>query len=146
MAKAHRSPSKSVKLAIVDTSVYVSLYRSGAFSEFLLQCKYLIRGSSVVLAELARGVRTTDEGQFVTDVSKRLRLVTPSERDWLRSGKIVKKLSQKHSFDVQKTREIHLDVLIALCSRSVGATVITTNREDFERIQEYVDFELVIPT
>jgi predicted nucleic acid-binding protein len=54
--------------------------------------------------------------------------------------------ARKHDFDVHKTREIHFDVLIAFSARSAGAVVITTNRDDFERIQEYVDFHLVIPT
>jgi predicted nucleic acid-binding protein len=144
--KAHQNPSSSVKLAIVDTSVYVSLYRSGQFSDFLLQCDYLIRGSSVVLAELGRGARTKEERDYVRDLSKRLRLVTPTERDWLRSGEIVRKLSHKHSFDVHKTREIHFDTLIALSARSIGGTVITANGEDFERIQEHIMFGIVIPS
>ena len=146
MAKAPPSPSNSVKLAIVDTSVYIGLYRTGALSEFLLQCKYLIRGSSVVLAELARGARTTEEGEFVVDLSKRLQLVTPTEQDWLSSGEVVRRLSKKHSFDIHKTREIHFDVLIALSARRLGGAVITTDREDFEKIQEYVSFELVAPS
>jgi predicted nucleic acid-binding protein len=95
---------------------------------------------------LGRGARTKEEREFVRDLSKRLRLITPTERDWLRSGEIVRKLSHKHSFDVHKTREIHFDTLIALSARSIGGAVITANREHFERIQDHIMFEIVIPS
>ena len=122
------------------------MYRTGAFSDYLLNCRYLIRGSSVVLAELARGVRTKEDAEFLEDLTLRLQLVTPTERDWLRSGEVVRRLSSAHDYDVHKTREIHFDVLIALSARRIGAAVITANRVDFERIQRYVKFTLVAPT
>lgn len=98
----------------------------------------------MVLAELARGARTAEERAFVVELSTRLRLITPTQLDWLKSGEIVRKLSKKHTFDVHKTREIHFDVLIALGARRIGGAVITSNREDFERIREHVSFTLVI--
>lgn len=79
------------------------------------------------------------------DLSKRLRLVTPTERDWLKSAEIVRRLSHKNNFDVHKTREIHFDVLIVLSARSIGGAVITANRQDFERIKEHIMFEIVTP-
>lgn len=146
MEKARRNPLGSVKLAIVDTSIYVELYRTGKFAEYLLGCKYVIRGSTVVLAELARGIRNKNERDFVEDLSSRLKLIAPVERDWLKSGELVRRLSQEHHYDIHKIREIHFDVLIALTARRIGGAVITENRKDFERINRYVDFELVVPT
>jgi predicted nucleic acid-binding protein len=44
----------------------------------------------------------------------------------------------------QKLRDLHFDVLIALTVRNYGATLITTNRTDFELIREYRNFKLEV--
>jgi predicted nucleic acid-binding protein len=41
-------------------------------------------------------------------------------------------------------RDLHFDLLIALTARSHGATLITTNRADFELIREYRGFKLEV--
>jgi predicted nucleic acid-binding protein len=80
--------------------------------------------------------------RFVRDLGNNLQIVTPSERDWAESGQIVRKMAAHHSYDVQKTREIHFDVLIALCARRIGAVLITLNAADFMAILEFKDFSL----
>ena len=47
-------------------------------------------------------------------------------------------------FTPEKVRDLHFDVLIALTARSHGATLITSNRTDFELILTYRDFDLEI--
>jgi predicted nucleic acid-binding protein len=49
-----------------------------------------------------------------------------------------------HGFEPYKLRDLHFDVLIALTTRSHGATLITSNRSDFELIRSYRKFELEI--
>jgi predicted nucleic acid-binding protein len=39
---------------------------------------------------------------------------------------------------------MHFDVLIALTARTSGATLITSNRADFELIRKYRDFKLEV--
>ncbi len=45
---------------------------------------------------------------------------------------------------VDKLRELHCDVLIALTARSHGARLITSDRADFELIRAYRIFQLEI--
>jgi predicted nucleic acid-binding protein len=47
-------------------------------------------------------------------------------------------------FESAKLRDLHFDVLIALTARSHGAKLITSNRNDFELIREYRDFNLEV--
>jgi predicted nucleic acid-binding protein len=49
-----------------------------------------------------------------------------------------------HGFSPEKLRDLHFDVLIALTARSHGATLITSNRSDFELIHRYRSFQLEI--
>jgi len=135
--------STAANLAILDTSVYIDNLRSGRFKQEILDLKFVIRLSAVVLAELSRGARSRDMKRFVADLAKNLRIVAPNEREWIQSGQIVNRLVAAKGFDVHKTREIHFDVLIALTARRIGAYLITCNGDDFTAVREFLDFKLV---
>ena len=81
--------------------------------------------------------------RFVDDLAKNLRIITPNEREWIQSGRIVNRLVAAKGFDVHKTREIHFDVLIALTARRIGAYLVTCNVDDFTAVGEFLDFNLV---
>ena len=130
-------------LAILDTSVYIDNLRSGRFKQEILDFKLVVRCSAVVLAELSRGARSREMRRFVDGLAKNLRIIAPTEREWIESGKIVCHLIAERGYDVNKTREIHFDVLIALTARRIGACLITCNSKDFTAIQKYVGFELI---
>ena len=74
---------------------------------------------------------------------KNLLVITPTDREWFDSGKIVCRLAAAQGYDVHKNREIHFDVLIALTARRIGAYLITCNAKDVTAIQKYVDFESI---
>ena len=130
-------------LAILDTSVYIDNLRSGRFKQEILALKFVVRCSAVVLAELSRGARSKEMSRFVDGLAKNLRVIAPTEREWIESGKIICHLIAERGYDVNKTREIHFDVLIALTARRIGAYLITCNSKDFIAIQRYVGFELI---
>ncbi|MPZ77614.1 MAG: hypothetical protein GEU77_13940 [Deltaproteobacteria bacterium] len=130
-------------LAILDTSVYIDNLRSGRFKQEILALKFIVRCSAVVLAELSRGARSVEMRRFVDGLAKNLRVIAPTEREWIESGKIICHLIAERGYDVNKTREIHFDVLIALTARRIGAYLITCNSKDFLAIQRYVGFELI---
>jgi predicted nucleic acid-binding protein len=130
-------------LAILDTSVYTDNLRFGRFKQKILDLKLVVRCSAVVLAELSRGARSREMRRFVDGLAKNLRIIAPTEREWIESGKIVCHLIAERGYDVNKTREIHFDVLIALTARRIGAYLITCNSKDFIAIQKYVGFELL---
>jgi predicted nucleic acid-binding protein len=133
----------AANLAILDTSVYVDNLGAGRFKQEILDLKFVIRCSAVVLAELARGARSQLMKRFVDDLAKNLRVIAPSEREWIESGWIVNRIAVAKGFDIQKTRDVHFDVLIALTARRIGAHLITCNVDDFSAVREYVKFNLV---
>lgn len=47
------------------------------------------------------------------------------------------------SYEQRKIQELSFDVLIALTARSIGATVITLNGQDFEDIQRHRRFRFL---
>lgn len=133
----------SANLAILDTSVYIDNLRIGRFKQEILDLKFVVRCSAVVLAELSRGARSREMRRFVDELTKSLRIIAPNEREWVESGRIMNRIVAAKGYDVHKTRELHFDVLIALTARRIGAYLITCNVEDFSNIREFVGFNLV---
>ena len=81
--------------------------------------------------------------RFVDELAKNLRVIAPSEREWIQSGRIVNQIVTAKGYDIHKARELHFDVLIALTARRIGAYLITCNFDDFAAVREYLDFNLV---
>ena len=59
-------------------------------------------------------------------------VLTPTEKNWLESGRLLGQIYIDLGFTPEKLRDLHFDVLIALTARSHGARLITSNRSDFE--------------
>lgn len=137
-------PSKTVELAILDTSVYIANFRTGRFTQRIAESPFLFRGVSVVIHELLRGAKRPEEREFGLDLAANLRLYTPTEHLWLDSGDIVARIAVAKGYERRKVQELSFDVLIALTARSLGATVITLNGQDFEDIRQYRRFKLLI--
>ena len=129
--------------AILDTSVYVDNLRFGRFKQEILDLKFIICCSAVVLAELSRGARSRPTRRFVEDLAKNLRVIAPNEREYIQSGWIINRIVAAKGYDVHKTRELHFDVLIALTARRIGAYLITCNVDDITAAREFLDFNLV---
>jgi predicted nucleic acid-binding protein len=136
-------PLKTVELAVLDTSVYIENFRTGRFTQTTAESHFLFRGISVVIHELLRGVKRPEEREFALELAAHLRLYTPTERIWLDSGEVVARLALAKGYDRRKIQELSFDALIALTARSIGATVITLNCQDFEDIQRYRRFRLL---
>jgi len=128
---------------MLDSSVYIDNLRSGRFEKEIIDLKFIVCCSAVVLAELSRGARSREMKKFVEQLAVNLRVIAPNEREWIDSGRIVSRIVTARKFDVHKTREIHFDVLIALTARRIGAVIITCNTVDFQAIREFLDFQLV---
>jgi predicted nucleic acid-binding protein len=134
---------RTVKLAILDTSVYIENFRTGRFTQRIAESPFLFRGISVVIHELLRGARAPIEREFALELAANLLMYTPTERIWLDSGVLVARLAAAKDYEKRKIQELSFDVLIALTARAIGATVITLNRQDFEDIQQYRRFQLM---
>jgi predicted nucleic acid-binding protein len=132
------------ELVIFDTSVLVDQVRTGCHLRRIESVVGLVRMSSVVLAELLRGVTKTAEHKFVRALARNHPILIPTRENWLESGEILAKIRADRGFEPHKLRDLHFDVLIALTARSHGARLITTNRTDFELINRYRRAELEV--
>jgi len=132
------------ELIIFDTSVLVDELRTGCHRQRLASVEGLIRMSSVVLAELARGAVSRAERRFLHALARNRPILTPTEKNWLESGELLAEMRAGQGFTPAKLRDLHFDVLIALTARSYGARLITSNRADFELIHRYRKFKLEV--
>jgi predicted nucleic acid-binding protein len=132
------------KIITFDTSIFIDHLRTNKYMDNFQNFHGLIRNSSVVLSELARGATKDREIDFVLMLAKNHPVLTPTERNWIESGEILSKMNRAKGFSSEKLRDLHFDVLIALTARNHGATVITSNKTDFEFIKSYKDFHLEI--
>jgi len=132
------------RVVIFDTSIFIDHLRTNKHVDRFQNLSGLIRNSSVVLSELARGATHESELDFVSILAKNHPILTPTERNWLESGSLLYRMREDRGFSPEKLRDLHFDVLIALTARSHGATIITSNKADFEQIRRYKEFHLEI--
>jgi predicted nucleic acid-binding protein len=133
--------------AILDTSVYIGHWERGLFVAELAEVLrvHVVRHSSVVLSELRRGARTKEANAHVEGLRKALAVGwAPSAQDWWEAGDIVRTVGDAEDWEVTKRREFQNDALIALTARRHRATVVTTNRHDFELLAERTAISLRI--
>lgn len=135
-----------MNLIVFDTSVLVSDLRTGKYEAKIQNVPGLVRLSSVVLAELWRGASSARERKLLVRMARNQTVLTPIETNWLESGEILSRMRTEIGFSVEKMRDLHFDVLIALTARSHGARLITSNRTDFEAIHRFRKFDLEIWT
>ncbi|MEW6675236.1 MAG: type II toxin-antitoxin system VapC family toxin [Nitrospirota bacterium] len=128
------------KIIVFDTSVFIDHLRTNKFEDHFQNLHGIIRNSAVVLSELLRGATKQSEIDFVETLSKDYPIFTPTEKNWMESGEILSKIYRDKGFSPEKLRDLHFDVLIALTARNYGATVITSDRTDFELIRSYKHF------
>jgi predicted nucleic acid-binding protein len=132
------------EVIIFDTSVLVDEARTGRHRTRIESVDGLVRVSSVVLAELLRGVTGPAERKFLRILARNHPVLIPTKNDWLESGEILAKIRADQGFEPHKLRDLHFDVLIALTARSYGARLITTNRKDFGLISGYRQIKLEV--
>ena len=132
------------RVVVFDTSVFIDHLRTNKHVGHFQNLSGLVRNSSVVLSELARGATNESELDFVSILAKNHPILTPTEKNWLESGTLLYWMNEDKGFSPGKLRDLHFDVLIALTARNHRATVITSNKTDFELIQRYKEFYLEI--
>jgi predicted nucleic acid-binding protein len=131
-------------IVVFDSSVLIDQIRTNCYLARMLDLTGVVRNSAVVLAELWRGATTRIDRQMIQEIEERHPILTPTEKNWLESGRILAKIYADKGYKPKKLRDLHFDVLIALTARSHGAKLITSNRADFELIREYREFELEV--
>jgi predicted nucleic acid-binding protein len=77
---------------ILDTSVMVDDLRTGCYRRRIATLHGVIRNSAVVMAELWRGAVKPAEREFLRALARNHPILTPTERNWLESGEILRKI------------------------------------------------------
>jgi predicted nucleic acid-binding protein len=144
MPESSRSRVTVSNLVILDTSIFIDHLRTGCHQQRIQSLSGLIRMSSVVLAELWGGATEPAEREFLRALEKNHPILTPTENNWLESGRLLGQIYADKGFTPDKLRDLHFDVLIALTARSHGARLISSDRADLEMISAYRKFELEI--
>ncbi|MBI3265081.1 MAG: PIN domain-containing protein [Acidobacteria bacterium] len=130
--------------AILDTNTYVDKWDGvlppSRFDE--IEKTFIIRHSSVVLSELRRGAQTPAEHRLVESLFNLAKVQwAPLADDWWRAGDVVRRVGARQHWDPHRKRAFQNDTLIALTARRHGATVVTSDRDDFQHLRR----ELGIP-
>lgn len=130
---------------VFDTNVYIGIFNRGQYRaeiDWSNKITYLVHA---VLHELWIGAKGTAEVQhlrrFATTFVKVGRLVQPASSTQLLIGRVCQRLRVTGHLDPKQPRHYN-DVCIAMLARQIGATVVTTDVGDFQRIQDIIDFRL----
>lgn len=132
------------KIVVFDTSVLIDQIRNNSHLDRMMRLDSIVRNSAVVLAELWRGATSPVDRKIIESLEQSHPILTPTRNSWIESGQILAKIRDDRGFQPHKLRDLHFDVLIALTVRAHGATLITSNLDDFKLIRKYRDFALEI--
>jgi len=135
---------------LLDTNVYLGAFRSeqkkAQFRKTFFPLLPATHLSSVVAYELninAQDSHTRSLTQeFIRPMERSGRVITPTFDDWVEASDIVTAVEQKDRGWRSKLPALLNDILIALCARRIGATLLTYNKNDFQLIQRHKDFSL----
>ena len=127
---------------IFDTNIYIQCMLDREFSsrneaEYRRKIPFTFF-CSVVVQELLLGcihdLALKKVQAFYKPFERVSRTISPIFHDWEEAGTIGRKIVKKYpSFKTKRFALIN-DILIALCCRRIGATLITNNSKDFQVI------------
>ena len=131
---------------LFDSSIYILALRGGA--ETLAALRRLAAGaplwlSAVVLEELYAGAIAANRRaveRLERDFTRARRILVPNAGDWVKTGKILSRLAGEYGYEKIGQGRLTNDALIAVTAGRVGVAVMTANRRDFSRLQEFCSF------
>lgn len=140
---------------VLDTNCYIdashdpdALARLTEFSNRAAPGLFL---SSVVAAELRAGVATAKGRKKLDDdvlgpFVRRGRVLTPSTAAWDALGLTLATMRESEGIQLaQVRRSFAFDILLAYSCREAGATLVTANTRDMERIERVFAFQHARP-
>lgn len=128
----------------VDTNVYIAAFEDPLslerFGDFALSHDTLV--SSVVVAELLLGpVRSHARRQMIRDLTRAGPALPPTHADWTAAATAVSRLERQSA----KSRSFWNDALLAAQCARLGLTLVTSNADDFRRLQRELHVEIATP-
>lgn len=128
---------------VFDTNIYIGVFNQGLFQDEINGFNKIMYLVHPVLHELWIGAKGKKEVNHLIRFGARFvklqRLVVPAASTQIMIGEACQKLRSTGELDPSYPR-IYNDVCIALLARQIGATVVTRNISDFEKIHKVVDF------
>ena len=136
-----------MKKILIDTCVYIDWLNQGRHEEVMLGTGIVRYLSAVVAMELRAGAQHRSARDAISALIRAYRaagrLVAPSSELFERAGAVLRQLKLAGR-DVRHASLCN-DVLISLTARSIGASVITVNLDDFSAIRRIERFDLESP-
>ena len=133
---------------VPDTNVYIAV-AAGAFPSEVAKLldRSLLFHCSVCLAELATGVAngdpahprwsaTRDHYAVVMRAIPEQRVLTPGSETWIDAGILSGTLARTQGFQSHQRKELLNDALILLTASRAGLPVLTSNRDEFDLLQQ----------
>jgi predicted nucleic acid-binding protein len=133
---------------LLDTNVFVDYLRAGRHADWVSgRVGEIIRFlSSVVLVELRLGADTPRRRRAVDRIKAAFpggRLIAPTPQLFDRAGQMFRPVYGDVSGHLDRLGPIN-DLLIALTAWQIGATVVTSNLDEFNRITEHLPGLVVV--
>ena len=146
-------PTRRLRKYVLDTNCFIDATRDAAarqsLGRFVLEAAAGLYLSAVVAAELRSGAgrgRASLERLVLAPYLRRGRVLTPSLRSWELLGTTLATLVERDGVVLaQVRRSFVFDVLIAHSCREAGATLVSANTRDLERINRVFAFDFVAP-
>lgn len=133
---------------VLDTNVYI-MSANGTLPEAAVALidRGLLFHCSVCVAELTIGIANADPSHIgwkrlrdhYTSLIARIppsRLLTPDAEIWAEAGLIAGTLARTQNFQRHQRKECLNDALILLTAAKAGLPVLTSNRDEFDPIQQ----------
>jgi len=132
--------------AVFDTNIYIDRLNHGLYADLFDSTLQYLNG--VVLMELYAGAFSRKDRNLIEkleQVHKKVqRLLVPTASVFREAGNVLRILGKNQGIDPNKRGSLINDILIALSSLQIGATVFTQNKKDYRLIQSVKKFNLEI--
>lgn len=145
--------ARTLRKYVLDSNCFIDAAHDAdaraALEAFSLQAAPGLYLSSVVAAELRAGAgkaRAALERLVLAPYVRRGRILTPSATSWDALGTTLAAFADRDGLILAQARRSFLfDILLAHSCREAGATLVSANTRDLERIARVFSFEFVPP-
>jgi len=132
---------------LIDTNIFIDRFLNPDLYKDIFLSEGFVYLSSVVFMEFRAGAHTREANKAVYELyelfSRVDRIVVPLPKDYERAGETIARLQSVKGYSIKKSASITNDCLIASSARTIGATLYTQNRRDFEAIHDVMAFKVV---
>lgn len=123
---------------LIDTNIFIDrIFNPESYKDIFLS-EGQIYLSSIVLLELRAGAHKKEAVKAVNEIKSFFtrvnRIITPTLKDYEKAGEVLAKLQRLKNYSIKKCASISNDCLIATSTKTIGATLYTQNRKDFQAI------------